>query len=182
MPRPHDFLVDPVEDFRGEQHQVVLEGLQLVVALVRPVAVAEHQPKGGVLVGQLLDAVVVGVQPQPQHPEHEDAPLCHAGAPGGRAGLAFRADPLGEHFPQDGKHALAQFGVGVEVLQPPQQLRDVVAGLGVQPDVGDGDLAEFHLRVEHSAHKLFRVAKIFRGLPGLGGYQPVFSGKDGYDS
>ncbi len=39
-------------------------------------------------------------------------------------------------------------------------------GLGVQFDVGDGDLAEGQLRVEHSGHKLFRRAKIFRGLPG----------------
>ena len=87
---------------------------------------------------QRLLPVVVGVQPQPQHPEHEDAPLRQAGAARLRAGLAFRADPPGEHFPQDGKHALAQFGFCVEVLQPPQQLRDVVAGLGIQFDVGDG--------------------------------------------
>ena len=44
------------------------------------------------------------------------------------------------------------------------------------------DLAEFHLGVEHSAHELFRVAKIFRGLPGLGAYQPVSSGKGGSGS
>ena len=31
-------------------------------------------------------------------------------------------------------------------------------------------------------HELFRVAKIFRGLPGLGAYQPVFSGKGGSGS
>ena len=129
-------MVDPVEDFRGEQHQVVLEGLQLVVGIVRPAAVAEHQPEGGVLVGQFLDAVVVGIQPQPQHPEHEDAPLCHARAPGVRAGLAFRTHPPGQQPFKDGKHALAQVRVGVEVLQPPQQLRDVVAGLGVELDVG----------------------------------------------
>jgi hypothetical protein len=67
----------------------------------------------------------------------------------------------------------------VEVLQ---QLRDVVAGFGVQFDVGDGDLAEFHLGVGHSAHKLFRGAKIVRGLPGLGAYQPVFCGKGGSGS
>jgi len=58
-------------------------------------------------------------------------------------------------------------------------LRDVVAGLGVQFDVGNVDLAEGHLGVKHGAHGEFRVTKIFRGLFGLCAYQPVFSGKDG---
>ena len=116
MPRPHDFPVDPVEDFRREQHQVVLDGLQFVAARVRPVPVSEHQPEGGVLVGELMDAVVVGVQTQPQHPEHKDRPLRHAGAARLRASLSFRAHPLGEHFSEDGKDALAQFVVGVDVL------------------------------------------------------------------
>jgi len=54
----------------------------------------------------------VQVQPeaQPQHPEHKDRPLRHAGAARFWAGLAFRAHPLGEHFSEDGKDALAQFG------------------------------------------------------------------------
>ena len=68
---PHGFPADPAEDFRGEQPEVVFDGLQFVAARVRPVAMPEHLPEGGVLVGQLMDAVVVGVQPQPQHPEHK---------------------------------------------------------------------------------------------------------------
>ena len=98
------------------------------------------------LVGQFLDAFVVGDQPQPQQPEHGDAPLRQAGEARLRAGLAFRTDPLQKHLHQDGKHALAQAEVGVEVPTP-----STVAGLGVQFDVGDGDLAEFHLGVEQFA-------------------------------
>jgi hypothetical protein len=56
----HDFLVDPVKEFRGKQAQVVLEGL----------------PQSLVLIGQFVDAVVVGIEAQPQHPEHEDTVHC----------------------------------------------------------------------------------------------------------
>ena len=78
----------------------------------------EHQPEGAVLVGQLVDAVVVGVQAQPQHPQHQDRPLRHAGAAIVRVGLAFRARPLGKQFFKDREDALAQSGVGVKVPGP----------------------------------------------------------------
>ena len=101
------------------------------------------------------------------------------GRPVSALALPSAPNPVGDHFLKDGKDALAQFGFGVDVLESPQQFRDVVAGLGVQFDVGDVDLAEYHLRVKHGAHGIFRVTKIFRRLSGLCAYQPVFSGKDG---
>ncbi len=58
----HHFLVDPLQYLRREQPQVVLEGLQLIAVIVRPIAMAQHLPYGRMLVGQLLNAVIIGVQ------------------------------------------------------------------------------------------------------------------------
>jgi hypothetical protein len=41
--------------------------------------------------------------PKPQHPEHQDRPLRHAGTARLRAGLAFRARPVWDHLFKDGK-------------------------------------------------------------------------------
>ena len=72
MPLTNYFLVDPIQNFRGEQPQVVFECLKVVVLLIRPVTVAEHLANGVVLVGQFLDTVVVGIESQPENAEHED--------------------------------------------------------------------------------------------------------------
>ena len=80
----------------------------------------------------------------------------HAGPPGVRADLALRRGPFGEYVFEDGEDALAQFGVEVEVLQPAQNLRDVVAGLGVEDDGGDVDLAERQLGFDDFAHVISR--------------------------
>lgn len=181
MSRPHDLLVDPVEDVRGEQPQVVLDRLQLVADVVLPVANPQHLAQGGVLVGQLVEAVVIGVEAQTQHPEHEDRPLRHAGPPRVRAGLALRPHPFGAHLFEDGEDALAQFGVEVEVLQPAQDLRDIVAGLGVEDDGGDVGLAERQLGIDDLAHGI-RGAKIFKGRPSVARQRTVSLGKNGVGS
>ena len=83
------------------------------------------------LVGQFLDAVIIGVEPQAQHPQHQDLPLRHAGATGVDAdGLARRVqgDDLAEHR----EHRLADLGLRINVLQATQQARNVVARAGVQ--------------------------------------------------
>jgi hypothetical protein len=104
------------------------------------------------------DAVVIGVQPQPQNPQHEDRPLRPAGTPRVRAGLAFRPRPLGEGFPEDGKDTLAPCRVGVEVLEPPQQLRDLgsrtLSAMSVWPNI---------IWASMTLRRGFRVATIGRG-------------------
>ena len=152
VPGADHFLVDPIQDLGGEQAQVVLDGLELVAVLLPlgPVAVAQHLADALVRVGQLMDAVVVGVEPQTQGPQHQDLPLLHAGAPGAGVGLAV--DPGGDHLLEDGEHPRAQLRVGVDVLQPPQQLRDVVARLGVELNGADVHLAELQLGVDDLAH------------------------------
>jgi hypothetical protein len=116
MPRIDHRLIDAIQDFGGEQLQAAPERLQFVLRLVRPIAVAEHLAQCAVLVGQLLDAVEVGVQPQTQHAQHEDALLLHAGSTRVGIGLALALDTLRQDFAQDRKDALAQAWLRVDVL------------------------------------------------------------------
>jgi len=153
MPRSDHFLVDPVQNIRGEQPEVVLEGLEFVGGFIGPVTVAEHLAQGAVLVGQLLDPVVVGIEPQSQHAQHQDGPLRHPGTTGigvGFAAFAFRQDLF-----EDGEDPLTHHRGGVEVLQAPQQLRDIVAGFRVKADSTDGLFPQPHLRLDYFAHGIF---------------------------
>ena len=113
----------------------------------------KHLANGLVLVGQLVHAVVVGVEPQAQHAQHQDLPLLHAWAPGERIGLAVA--PHRDDLLQNGEHPRPQVRGGVDVLQSAQQLRDVVAGLGVECDGADVLLAELQLGVDDLAHGSF---------------------------
>jgi hypothetical protein len=74
----------------------------------------KHLANGLVLVGQLVQPVVVGVEPQPQHTQHQNLPLLHAGAPGVRIGLAIT--PLRDDLFEDGKYPCPQIRGGVNVL------------------------------------------------------------------
>ena len=81
---------------------------------------AQHLAQRGVLVGQLLDPVVIGIQPQPQGTQHQDRPLRHTGTASVGTGEAVAARPFGQHLGQDGKDPLPHGGLGVEVLESPQ--------------------------------------------------------------
>ena len=152
MPGADHLPVDPVQQIRCEEAQVVLQGLQRVVSRVVPVAVAQHRADVPMPVGQVVEAVVIGVQAQPQHAQHQDVPLRHARPADVRAGLARPARLVGEDFFEDGEHPFAQARRGVKVLQAPQQLVDVVAGLGVEDEVGDVGQPEPGLGVVDDAH------------------------------
>ena len=118
MPGRHHLLVDPLQNLRREQAQVVLQRLQLVIRLIVPVAVPQHVADGFVLVGQILNPVVVGVQSQPQHPQHQNVPLRHARPAGIRAGFALRIGLVGQNLFEYTEHPLAQIVSDVDVLQP----------------------------------------------------------------
>jgi hypothetical protein len=168
MAGAHDRLVDAVEAFRGEPAQVVLEGLELELDVRRPVAHPEPLPQGLVLIGQFVDAVIVGVEAQPQHPEHEDRPLRHAGPPGVRADLALPLGSFGERLFEAGEDALAHVGIEVEVLQSTQNPWDVVAGFGVEDAGRNVDLAERQLGFDDFAQGISR-RRSFSGA-GRSGY------------
>lgn len=155
MACPDHLLIDPIEDLGREQAQVVLERLQLVLRLVGPVAVAQHLTQGGVLVRQLLDTVVVGVQTEPQNPENQNPPLLHSRAARVRIGFALAVHTLRPDIPQDREDTLTQLGLGIDVLQPAKKLGNVVARFGVQIDRADVDAVQKHLWIDDLAHVLF---------------------------
>jgi hypothetical protein len=89
--------------------------------------VAQHLPQSAVLIGKFVDAVVVSVQAQAQNSEHENAPLIHPRSAGAGIGLTLSLHTIRQHFAQYREHALPKDGLGVDVLQPAQNLRNVVS-------------------------------------------------------
>jgi hypothetical protein len=152
MAGTHHRLVDAVEQLGREQAHVVLERLQIVGRVVGPVGMTEHLAQGGVLVGQLENPIVVGIEPQAQHAEHQDRPLRQTGSAGLGARLAVLAAARRAHLGEDREHGFAQLREGVDVLQSAQQLRDVVARAQIQRDGGDILFAELQLRIDDGAH------------------------------
>jgi len=74
-------LIDLIQNLMCEKTQVILDRLQVVCRFVFPASVPEHLPDGVVLVGQLMDTVVIGVEAQVQRAEYQDLPLLHPGTP-----------------------------------------------------------------------------------------------------
>ena len=117
VPRTHHLLIDAIQKLRREQAQVVLERLQLVFGRVGPVAMTQHLAQRAVLIGQFLNAVVVGIQAQAQDSQNQDPPLLHSRTTRGRIGLALALDAIRDDFLQDREDALTQRRLCVDVLQ-----------------------------------------------------------------
>ncbi len=107
------------------------------------------------LVGQLVDAVKVGVQAQAQATQHQDGPLVHARAAqlgGDHFGLAVddlrRQDVL-----DDLEDLVPQAIAAIDVLEAEQDQGDVVPRAHVDLDVGDVDLADGLLAWEGVSHE-----------------------------
>ena len=91
---------------------------------------AQHLANREVVVGQLLDAVIIGVEPQAQYPQHQDLPLGHAGATGSHAHRLARRIHR-DDLAQNRKDFFPNLGLHIDVLQATQQARNVVARAGV---------------------------------------------------
>ena len=121
----HDDLIDLVENSRGEKTQVVLDRLQMIRGFVSPASMTGHLPKGVVMVGQFMNAVVIGVEPQAQDSENQNLPLLHPGSPKLRVRF-LKPLLLSEAFACPGRDDLLQnleygrtyFRSRVNVLQP----------------------------------------------------------------
>ena len=155
VPGLDHLLIDAIKDLGREQAKVVLERLQLVFRLVGPVAVTQHLTQRAVLIDQVVDAVVVGIQAQPHDTEHEDPPLLHPRSTRARIGLALACGALRYDSPQDGEDTLTQIRQRIDVLQPAQQLRNVVPRFRVQTDCANVYFVEHQLRIDHIAHGVF---------------------------
>lgn len=152
MPRVDYHLIDPIEHLGGEQAQVVFERQHAPALLLGPVAVAEHAAHCAMLIGQFLDAFVVGIEPQTQRPEYQHLPLRHARTPGLGAddsgAVAAQRDDLSE----DREDPLAQLGRDVDGLESAQQAREVIARPTIDLDRADVLLAELQLGRDDPAH------------------------------
>ena len=116
---------------------------------------AQHLPQSAVLICQLVDAVVVGVQAQSQYAEDKDSPLLHPRATRASIGLAAILYAGRNDFPQYRKDSLAQRWFGVDVLQSTQNLRNVVTRFRVQMNRANVDTVKHQLWIDYVAHVLF---------------------------
>ena len=122
MPGTDHLLIDPIQQLRSKQAQVVLERLHLVHGRVGPVAVTQHLAQRAVLIGKFVDPVEVRIQAQSQHSQHQDPPLLHPRATRVGVGLALTRCTIRHDFLQDGEDSLAQRRLAVDVLQPPARV------------------------------------------------------------
>ena len=86
MARLNDPLIDLVQEFRGEQADVVLERLVGVAEIVKG-AMAQHLAQGVVVIDEFVQAVVVAVQIETNHAADQNRPQRHAGTANGLADL-----------------------------------------------------------------------------------------------
>ena len=108
-------MIDLIEQFGGEETDVVLERLERQVSLSK--VVPEHGAQGAVLVREIMQPVIVDIQIQAHHAADEDRPQAHARPP---IGLAHRRRyPRFEQL----KQRTTQRQIGVDVLQAAQYLR-----------------------------------------------------------
>ncbi len=115
MAGAHHGVVDPSEEFRCEKVQVILQRLQFVGVFIVPVGVSQHLPERVVLIGQFLEPVVVGIEPQTDHAQYQDLPLLHARSPQGMARL-FPVDMTGNDILQYRKDLLSEPRGLIDVL------------------------------------------------------------------
>ena len=152
VPGMDDELVNLIQQLRREQRHVVLEGLQVVVDILKR-SVAEYLAQGVVLVDQFMQTVVVAVQIQPHNTADQNRPQRHAGA---AIGLA---DGGGDVLLQQREDAGAQCDIHVQVLQAAQYLGNVITAFKVKDHLGDAGLADGHLLILDYAHGLPLLSK-----------------------
>ena len=125
----HDLMVDPLNGFRTDVGEVVLNPPPVEADLFVPVADAHDLTQGTVLLGQILELVVVEVTAQTHGGQHEDLPVVHATA----APLATRTvvDVLRDRR----QNVITQVGLTVDVLQGFENRDDFVAAVEIQPHI-----------------------------------------------
>jgi hypothetical protein len=86
----NDPLIDLVQEFRGEQADVVFERLEVVAKIVKG-TMTQHLAQGVVVIDEFVQAVVVAVQIEANYTANQNRPQRHAGTADGLADL--RCDP-----------------------------------------------------------------------------------------
>lgn len=136
--------VDFLEVVFGEQGEVFFEGGEGKFEGHVEGGLAEELAHEGVEVGDVMKAVVVAVEGEPDGAEDEDLPEVHAGAAGGFLGVFS----CGLNGFEDGENFAVHLGGGENPLQSGEDGRDFVAGFGGDGDPLDGDGSEGELDIE----------------------------------
>mgnify|MGYP007026204959 CR=1 FL=1 len=109
---------------------VVADGLVMEPLLFEKIGKAHDGPHQAVIVRDMLQAVVVAIQGQAHHSEHQDVPEIHPGA----SGLLLIAD---DSLFEQRENLLINFRGSEDPLQAGQHGREFVAAL-----VGNGHLLD----------------------------------------
>lgn len=133
--------VDLGEAFFGEQGEVFLQGGEGKFESHVEGGLAEELTHEGVVVGDVVEAVVVAVERKADNSEDEDLPEVHAWAAG-----EFLVGGL-DTF-EDGEDFAVHFRGGENPLEGGEDRRKFVAGLDGDFDFFDGDGSEGKLDVE----------------------------------
>ena len=162
VPALHHQLSHRRQQIRRQQRHVVPNRLTLVTRLVAEVAVSQERPHLHVMVRQVLKTVEVAAQTLLEDPEHQDLPQGHPRTPDRAVHLRLNM------LVQQPQQPPAKRLVGPDVLKPLQHRRDVVPGLGVEPDLLDGHLTEPELLSVDFSHGV-GLAKISPEKPPTAG-------------
>src|SRR3954471_1081864 len=141
-----DAVVEPLDGLGREQGDVVAEAPPVEGGGLVPAADAHDEPQGLVLLGEVLEPIVVEVAAQAYGGEDEDGPVVQAGpaAIGAGGGVDILCDGFEE--------LVAEFGLGVDVLQGAEDGDDLITTVVVESDLGDGRGVEAKLGIEGDAH------------------------------
>jgi hypothetical protein len=138
---PRDDGVDFDKVLLGEEGEVFFEGGEGENEGHVEGGLAEELAHEGVGVGDIVEAVVVAVEADPDSTEDEDLPKVHAGAASGFFGGGLDGFEDGKDFPVD-------FGGGEDPLQSSEDGRELIAGFDGDFDLFDGDGSKGELDVE----------------------------------
>jgi len=139
-----DDCVDFGEVFFGEEGEVFFEGGEGEDEGHVEGGLAEELAHEGVEVGDVVEAVVVAVEAEPDGAEDEDLPEVHARA----AGVFLGVFACGLDAFEDGEDFAVYLGGGEDPLQPGEDGREFVASFGGDFNLFDGDGSEGELDVE----------------------------------
>src|SRR5512135_282827 len=147
MPCGDNQVVEPLDGVGGELSDVAAEASPVERLVVAPTVDAHDSSQGTMLLGEVLQPIVVEVAAEADRPQDKDRPGGHS-----RAALVGTGDPidvLGDGIEQ----FVAEFGPAVDVLQGSEDGDDLIAAVGVEPDIWDDGAIQPELGVEGPAHR-----------------------------
>jgi hypothetical protein len=131
MTGPHDAVVDLLDRFRPDAAEVVADTSPVEGGLFVPVADAHDLPPGAMVFGQVLQGVVVRIQPQPHGRQHQNLPVIQPGT--SAAGAGFSVDVAADQL----QNRISQFRLRINELQGFQNGDDLRPAIRVERDLKD---------------------------------------------